>query len=310
VALAGGGVYFGLSLAVEPRGIREGLGALGEAGVVLVLSLSLLNYVLRFVRWHAYLRYLGQPLPLLRHCLIYFAGFALTVSPGKAGEALRVLYLHPLGVSYARSFAVLLVERMLDLMAMTLLASLLLASLPGLGSSVAVAALLAVAAAWLLGTSLPARACTRLARCPGLSPRLQALAHGFAGMMHGCAAILRPQLLLPGLVLGILSWGAEGYGLYVLLHSMDLAVTSQQAIGAFAMAALAGAALVFMPGGLGGTEATLTALLLVLAVPLPTAIAATLLCRMATLWFAVALGIAAVAVLELRGIPHDTEVTR
>jgi uncharacterized protein (TIRG00374 family) len=55
---------------------------------------------------------------------------------------------------------------------------------------------------------------------------------------------------------------------------------------------LAGA-LSFMPGGLGGSEAAMVLLLRMLRVPLSIAVAATLLIRAATLWFAVLLGIIA-----------------
>lgn len=303
LAFCGGLIYLALSLALEPQAMLDSLGRLGLGGIALVLSLSLLNYGLRFFRWHWYLRRLGQRLPLGRHALIYFGGFALTVSPGKAGEALRALYLRPMGVPYARSFAVLLVERVLDLMAMALLASLLLLHVPGLGGGVAVAALIAIAIALMAGTPLPQRLCARVAQRETLPHRARAVAASVGNLLQASAAILRPRRLLPGLVVGVLSWGAEGWGLYLLVHSMGLDLTPQQAIGVFAMAALAGAALVFMPGGLGGAEAALTALLLALGAPLATALAATLLCRMATLWFAVALGMIAVAVLEWRGDP-------
>ncbi len=51
-----------------------------------------------------------------------------------------------------------------------------------------------------------------------------------------------------------------------------------------------------LPGGLGGSEATMIALLSLCGVPLPIAISATVLIRLATLWFAVLLGVAALAV--------------
>jgi len=46
----------------------------------------------------------------------------------------------------------------------------------------------------------------------------------------------------------------------------------------------------FMPGGLGGAEAAMTALLVTSNVDMPQAVAATVIIRLATLWFAVLLG--------------------
>jgi uncharacterized protein (TIRG00374 family) len=51
-----------------------------------------------------------------------------------------------------------------------------------------------------------------------------------------------------------------------------------------------------MPGGLGGSEASMIVLLRISGVPLPLAVSATLLIRLATLWFAVLLGILALLV--------------
>ena len=55
---------------------------------------------------------------------------------------------------------------------------------------------------------------------------------------------------------------------------------------------LAGA-LSFMPGGLGGAEAVMIALLTLNGVPMPVAVAATVFIRLATLWFAVVIGLVA-----------------
>jgi uncharacterized protein (TIRG00374 family) len=48
-----------------------------------------------------------------------------------------------------------------------------------------------------------------------------------------------------------------------------------------------------MPGGLGGAEATMITLLLLHGMAMPEAVAATVFIRLATLWFAVFLGLIA-----------------
>ncbi len=51
-----------------------------------------------------------------------------------------------------------------------------------------------------------------------------------------------------------------------------------------------------LPGGLGGAEATLIALLCLWGLTLSTAVAATLLINVATLWLAVLLGVIALSI--------------
>jgi uncharacterized protein (TIRG00374 family) len=67
----------------------------------------------------------------------------------------------------------------------------------------------------------------------------------------------------------------------------------------FSLGSLAGA-LSFLPGGLGVAEGSMTGLIRVLGdVSKAGAVAATVLIRLATLWFAVALGLAGLAVDEV-----------
>ena len=70
-------------------------------------------------------------------------------------------------------------------------------------------------------------------------------------------------------------------------------------VGIYAVAVLAGV-LSFLPGGLGSTEAVMTALLAARGMPLAQAILLTITFRLMTLWFAVALGWLAVWTLRSR----------
>ena len=71
------------------RATRE----VGLKGIAVALLLSLVNYGLRFVRWDAFLRVLGQNhIPFIPNLRIYLAGFALTTTPGKAGEAFEAFF--------------------------------------------------------------------------------------------------------------------------------------------------------------------------------------------------------------------------
>lgn len=58
--------------------------------------------------------------------LIYFSGFALTTTPGKAGELLRGVFLERRGMPFSSSIAALLSERLSDMIAIIVI------GLPGL----------------------------------------------------------------------------------------------------------------------------------------------------------------------------------
>ena len=69
-------------------------------------------------------------------------------------------------------------------------------------------------------------------------------------------------------------------------------------MGIYAISVLAGA-VSFIPGGLGSTEAVMGLLLVLVGAEPATAIAATIICRLATLWFAVVIGVVVVGGIEI-----------
>lgn len=69
----------------------------GVLGIFVALLMSSLNYCLRFIRWQGYLKAFGHAVPWRDSLRIYLSGFALTTTPGKAGEALRGVLLKPWG---------------------------------------------------------------------------------------------------------------------------------------------------------------------------------------------------------------------
>lgn len=292
-------VYVGASIALDTRRIAASISALGWLGCGAVLALSLLNYGLRFERWRIIIGQLGHRIPAVRHLLYYLSGFAFTVSPAKAGEAVRSLYLRDHGVSYANSVAALFAERALDVLAVVILGALIVASRRSYLSLV-LAVPLALAGFRVLVSqrSLP----QRLGRWAGASrhPLWKRLLSAAISLLASGRALLKPRLLWLGTAIGVISWGGEGLGLYLLCRSLHLPIAPITAIGIYGLAALAGGVAFFLPAGIGSMEAVMTALLTAQGASVGAALTATVLCRVATLWFAVIIGIIAAGCVELQ----------
>lgn len=283
----------GYVLAVALTG-REG--AIGFDAVSLetwlaILALSLANYLARFWRWQWYMKELSDArLPMGRHVLIYFSGFALTTTPGKAGEIIRSLYLKPYGIGITHSVSGLFVERLIDLVAIVLLAAYALASLEY--AALRYMALIIVAMVLVALPLLHVRALWRwIEQKSFMFPGVFGVAtRKICEMVSSSASILRNRHLYGGLLIGLFSWFAEGLGFYILLQSLDVNLSTPMAVGVYSTGMLAGAAS-FMPGGLGGAEAAMGLLLVALGADHSAAVVATVVCRLATLWFAVLLGL-------------------
>lgn len=286
------------------NGFIHALRNIGWAEGTVILGLSLLNYALRFVRWQWYLSLLGHAIPAPQSALIYLAGFALTTTPGKAGEAVRSLYLQrgfkvPLSHSFAEFFA----ERFVDLLAVLLLSALVVVAMGRYqGLLIGVALLLGVV---LLLVQRPVWLNAATPYLHRLPARLAGVLEKIPRLLSAAGMLLNGRVLFGGLLLSLVAWGAEGVAFSLILHFMELPGSVVAGVAIYSIAVLAGA-LTFLPGGLGGTEAVMILLLAALGCAPADAGAVTIVCRLTTLWFAVILGLAALPVVH-RSLPASAK---
>ncbi|UUX95455.1 YbhN family protein [Aquabacterium sp. J223] len=260
----------------------------GALGWLALLGLSLVNYGLRFWRWQIYLRCLGSPQPWRPSLRIYLAGFALTTTPGKAGELIRGVFLRQRGVPGVHTVAAFVSERLADLVAVLLLTCIGLSGHPEVWPLLVGAAVLCVLVLALV------RSAPLLQRWQsGLGDaRLARVTRRTLELLQGAAACHRGPVLLQAMGLSVVAWTAEAYALHLLLQWLELPTTFGFSFLVYAVGMLAGA-LSFLPGGLGGTEAAMLALMMAAGHPRAQAVAATVVIRITTLWFAVVLGLLA-----------------
>lgn len=266
---------------------------------VTILALSLASFAARFLRWDWLLRRCGSPVPRISGFVFYLSGFALTTTPGKIGETIRLWYLRKrFGVNYSRSAPIFLYEQVVDVLAVALLASLAVSLVfPDLGPW----AWLALVVAGCVGAVIVVRggrhlvmwmvsAYARRRKSGGDATVTTTLVSG-----ERLRALGSPAMLITSTVIGLLAWLPPGIALFLILLELGLAVTVPIAIGIFSISLLAGV-VSFFSGGLGTTEAALALLVLAVGGDPPVAVAAAIISRVSTLWFAVALGAVAVMV--------------
>lgn len=284
--------YLAFSLWGGWQGVSNAIAKVGVLGIVVTLLMSLINYGLRFLRWQRYLKAFGHVMPYKPSLQIYLAGFALTTTPGKAGEALRGVLLKPWGVPYPQSFAAFFSERLSDLFAVVLLTLFGLTLYPDARPMILIGMFLVLLGFVVLSQS------RLLKRLILLVPEQGGKLVGF--LRHLLNVLLEAQrchrlgMLLVATLLSVAAWGVEALAFYWILNWMGVETSLAFAVFVYAAAMLAGA-LSFMPGGLGGAEAVMVSLLIFKGVPSADAIAATILIRLATLWFAVGVGSYALA---------------
>jgi len=276
--------------------ILDAASRLGPVAWSIVLGLSLVNYGARFARWHWYLARLGHRVPTMRHILYYLAGFAFTTTPGKAGEAIRSIYLKAHGVPFADSVGALFAERLMDLLVMVALASFAALHFQEAHWPMLVMTL-AVLGAFPLVRSIRVRRILerRFSRLRRLV--LRQTGQRVLSLLEASSSLLHAHVFYGGLLIGLVGWGAEGFAFYLICTQLGIDISLSLAVGIYAFSMLVGA-LSFIPGGLGSAEVVMGLLLTLLGASGAEAVAATIICRLATLWFAVLLGLLSATGLE------------
>jgi len=294
-------VYAGLILWGDAAGMRRALAEIPWMLLPAACGLSLLNYLIRFVRWERYRVLLGIRLGRRDSFLIFLSGLALTVTPGKMGETFKSWLIKRVeGTPVHKSAPIVVAERFTDLCGF-----LILVAVGGIVSEPeyqwifwATLALCVVLLA-LAGSRRVARAFVRLFE---RLPALRRLASRVEGAFESTRVLLAPrELFLPTLI-STAGWTCECTAFWLLARQLSPdGLPFLFAVFTFALSAVAGAVLIIFPGGLGVTEASMGALLqreyvaagLAREVARSNALSATILIRLCTLWFAVGVGLLA-----------------
>lgn len=270
----------------------------GSAWVLLALiPCILLSFGIRYLRWHLLLDRLGAQVARQAGLPAYLSGFALTASPGKAGELIRIRYFARLGVRADATLAAFVYERASDLVVVLGLSLLIASRVPALAwvTGVILAVVLALVALAMMSRGLR-RVRALLHR---VAPRWIArpASVGLDGLSR-IRPLLDARTLLASLGLGTAAWLLPSLAFVGLCVSLGIELPLLLALGIYPAAMLVGA-LSFVPGGIGTTEATTVLLLSGLGAALPESLAAAVGIRLVTLWLAMLIGAGCVLALDL-----------
>jgi uncharacterized protein (TIRG00374 family) len=286
-------VLIGLALMGDLREVSQSLLRFRWEYFLVAIGFTLVNYALRFVKWHFYLGQIGiRNLSWRQSLRLFVAGFPLAVTPGKIGEALKGVWLNRMcKIPIGRGVSVVLAERISDGLAVMILSTLGVIAYPrfwpaflailGILVLIIILSQIRPVALWLLGIG------EKL-------PLVNRLAHGMREFYEGSFALFRPGAVLLAVLLGAISWLGEGVGFYYILLGLGATPSIQllaSAVFVLAFSTAVGAASA-LPGGLGAAEISIAGMLALVLWDSPAiATSATLLIRLATLWFGVALGL-------------------
>lgn len=283
----------------------------------IILSQAFL-ILFRFIEWHYYIRVIGAKgkISLLDSAIIQLAGFIMVVSPGKAAEALKSVFLKAkTGIPIARSVPVVMAERIVDGLAVIfiLLITLVISgdSL-NLGEYDAWSKAIIYSSALALGTGLIVVQIVPLAYfCLNLLKRLplmNRLHNPLVEFYESSREIFHLRHVIPMLFVGLGVYVNGAIGFFIILAGLGFDLTWQLFIQATFILGVtsAVAALSFVPNGAGVSEASTTVMLVAIVgttnpeMTLPLATAAAIIQGFFYKWFRVLVGLAVAIIFRNR----------
>lgn len=267
--------------------------------VIPALALAFGNYVLRFGKWHYFLRVVGHRPRVADSALVFFSGLSMSVTPGKLGEVLKSYLLKKTSdVPASASVPVVVGERLTDMLALLVLAAFGVATL-GYGRDIMLVAagICLVVLAPVLWKGFGQRVINLAAKQPLLRTKREWL-----GRLHDTMyTLVGPRSLGLGTLISVAAWFAECLSFWLVLYGVGAHLSLPDAVFAYSLGTIAGA-VTMLPGGLVATEASMVYMVSEFpggASP-SQAVTAVLIVRLCTLWFAVAVGAIAMALLKKR----------
>jgi glycosyltransferase 2 family protein len=288
-----GGVY---ALAIVWAGSEATVAAIERIGVSSIVTGAIVcstTLLVRFLRWQLIFRHLECSVPLVYNMRVYFAGLALSSTPGKVGETLRSALLVPAKVPVTKSLAAFVADRLSDVIGVAALGA-VSAALIGERQPI----LEAIAIVCFVGSVLAA-AVLRSRPVPAREERSR-----FPRLLHGWRFARLPAaswaaLWRGGRPLAYSALALVSYGLQAAVFAAFAALVAPQfgflaCLAIFASATLIGAASL-IPGGLGAMDSALAIQLNSRGMPWADAIGVTIALRGCTLWLGWLVGCAALA---------------
>jgi len=242
-----------------------------------------MNDMIKFGRWHIYLKKLGFSITLKQSLVIFISGLSMSATPGKIGLLIKSQMLKKVSNrSFISSTPVIAAELYMDMIALSIISIL---AVGFFAKGVWIAALLCILPLCALNQRFSDFTIGLLERIPAIRERSHELKKAVDDMFR----LFGFKTLITAFTITMIAWTSEGVALTLILKGLgfDMGVIKSTVI--FGFSTLIGV-ISMLPGGLVVTDAGLMGLLIHESIPNTAAAVATIMARIFTLWLAVATG--------------------
>ena len=251
--------------------------------IPLIAFFGFCNDLVKFFRWHVYLKNMDIPITAKESLKIFLSGLSMSATPGKAGLLIKSQMLKRVsGQTVISTSPIIAAELYMDLIGLSLISVL---GIGLLGKVVWVAIALCMLPLLGLVPGIPGLAIGLLKKIPILSMRAVDMRKALDNMF----GLFGVRILIVTLGITLIAWTSEGIALNLILKGFGFDIGIVMATILFGSSTLIGV-LSMLPGGLVVTDASLMALLIHAGIPPTPAALAAIMARVFTLWLAVVVG--------------------
>lgn len=285
-------IYLLFSVIVDFDKVLESFKEFRWYFLLFLLLSSLVNYLIRFLRWEYYLSLLSISIPKRTSFIIFLSGFSMTMTPGKAGEVVKSLLLKMKhNVSISESAPIVLAERVTDFIALIILS---LVGILQFTSSLKYIIITAIFIFLLIVSISYSQFALFIINLIGKIDKLKNFSDKILVTYTSSKKLLTPYSIIYATFFSVIAWFFECLGFYITFlgfTTQDISVSLLNATFIYSFSTIVGA-LSFLPGGVGATEGSMALFLTkYLTISQSKGVASVFIIRLATLWFAIFLGI-------------------
>lgn len=254
-----------------------------------ILLVIPLGWIILFGRWLLLLQHAGVKVPFKECCKIYFAGFALGITPGKTGELIKSQLMKTKFDTPKRITAPLVIaERIYDLVggvAVSFLGLWFLFDLANYAllffSVLIVLLFLGISSRKFFNIFIKV-----LQKIPFLSNTVKSMSESYEIIRSSC----RGKIAFLCSLITIVAWLVHALAIYFIVLALGIdKISYLQIVPLFSLSSLLGA-VSLIPGGLGVTEASMAGLFTHYGIEFGLAVGVAIIIRIFTLWYAVIVG--------------------
>jgi uncharacterized protein (TIRG00374 family) len=275
-------IYFTMAVYGGYEDVVAAISTFNAGYLPVLLALALTNYILRALKWHYFFKVLNMDIGFKENLWIFFSGLLMAVTPGKLGEVWKSWLCRDIrGYDLHRTIPIVFMDRITDAVALLTLASfgVFIFRVNILSFSLVTAILLCML--------MVLRSKAIMLKILGTSARFESMRMAYVSSLD----LLRMKPFILTISISIAAWFMECLAFYLTFRGLSVGGGLFESTFIYAISSIAGA-MTMLPGGLGVTDASLAGLSVrFLMLNKSTAVAATLIIRTVTLWFAVCLGV-------------------